>query len=394
MTVRATGINPTMLRWAREQAGYSSVETIAARLKRPAEDIEAWETGAKYPTWRQLERLARDFYHRPTALFFLPAPPKEQAPSAEFRRLPEAALFDLEPDTWLAVRQARARQLDLEELAPFANAPEGQIVHDLADNAMSARVDRLASEAREYLEISLSDQFSWTSEEVALDNWRDAVQSAGVWVFKRPFKQKDVAGFCLYDIDHPLVYLNNSQSKVRQIFTLFHELAHLFFEFNHLERLNVNHYMDSLEGYDRDIEIACNRFAGEFLVPASDFRDFARSHIVDRVTDDVLNFLARRYKVSREVVLRKCLNQNWVDQEFYNEKVLEWNSQGYSNTEKRDGGNYYANQGTYLGTKYTALAFRGYYQSAYDINQLSEYLGIKTTNISGMENWLNQRLIS
>lgn len=391
MADRATGINPEMLRWAREQAGYATVEAVAARLRRPAADIEAWESGVKYPTWRQFERMAREIYHRPTALFFLPFPPDEQAPSAEFRRLPETALDDLEPDTWLAIRQARARQMDLEELAPFDDSPGRVIVHDLSDEVTPDRADNLASEARGYLDVSVEEQFKWSSPDVALENWREAVQAAGIWVFKRHFRQKDVAGFCLNGTGQPIVYLNNGQPKVRQIFTLFHELAHLLFEFNHLERSNIDHYVDQLHGHDREVEVACNRFAGEFLVPSSHFEEFAGPHVAAGLDDDTIVFLASRYKVSREVALRKCLNQKWVDQSFYDDKVREWKSQlplGTGGT----GGNYYYNQGTYLGPKYTALAFRGYYRGAYDIDQLSEYLNVKPTNVAGLENWLNLRL--
>ena len=315
-------------------------------------------------------------------------------PTAEFRRLPEKALNDLGQDTWLAIRQARARQLDLEELAHFDDSSERQIVRDLANGLTLGNEDSLALAAREYLKVSLNDQLNWKSEEDALDNWRDAVQSAGVWVFKRHFRQKDVAGFCLYTSQSPLVYLNNSQTKARQIFTLFHELAHLLFQFSHLERSNVGHYMDSLEGRDRDVEIACNRFAGEFLVPTGHFQDFAGPLVADGLTDDTLTFLARNYKVSREVALRKCLNQSWVNQQYYNEKVAEWSTQSFNTAGGGGGGNYYANQGTYLGAKYTALAFRGYYQGAYDVDQLSEYLGVKSFNLGGLETWLNQRLAS
>ena len=392
MVDRATGINPDMLRWAREQAGFSTVELVAARMKQTPARIEAWEAGAEFPTWRQLERLARDLYHRPTALFFLPDPPDEYMPSTEFRRLPEMALYELEPDTWMAIRQARARQIELEELAPFGDSSERQIVRDLANDVAPNNTDALALVTREYLGVSLDDQLNWRSEEDALENWREAVQSAGVWVFKRPFREKDVAGFCLYDSQSPLVYLNNGQPKVRQIFTLFHELAHLLFEFSYLERSNVDHYVELLEGNDRDVEIACNRFAGEFLVPTGHFQDFAGPLVADGLTDDTLSFLARKYRVSREVALRKCLSQNWVNQQFYTEKVAQWSDQATSVADSGGGGNYYANQGTYLGAKYTSLAFRGFYRGAYDVDQLSEYLGIKASSVPGIESWLNQRL--
>ena len=390
MADKATGINPAMLRWARVQAGYATVAPVAARLKRAEAEIEAWESGAEFPTWRQLERLARDLYHRPTALFFLPAPPEEGTPTAEFRRLPESALEDLEPDTWLAVRQARARQLDLAELSPFADASDRQIVRELSPGVTPDGVDDLAGEARRYLGVAIEEQLGWASADDALDNWRDAVQSAGVWVFKRSFKQQDVAGFCLSDSRHPVVYLNNGQPKSRQIFTLFHELAHLLFDFNYLERFNVDHYRGLMDGYDRGVEIACNRFAGEFLVPSGHFQQIADVYIASWQNDDWLASLAERYRVSREVVLRKCLDHKLVDQRFYNEKTEEW-KRLYGDSSKGGGGNYYATQGTYLGGKYTALAFRGYYRRAYDIDQLSDYLNVKASSVPGLEDWMNKR---
>ena len=390
MADKATGINPAMLRWARVQAGYATVAPVAARLKRAEAEIEAWESGAEFPTWRQLERLARDLYHRPTALFFLPAPPEEGTPTAEFRRLPESALEDLEPDTWLAVRQARARQLDLAELSPFADASDRQIVRELSPGVTPDGVDDLAGEARRYLGVAIEEQLGWASADDALDNWRDAVQSAGVWVFKRSFKQQDVAGFCLSDSRHPVVYLNNGQPKSRQIFTLFHELAHLLFDFNYLERFDVDHYRGLMDGYDRGVEIACNRFAGEFLVPSGHFQQIADVYIASWQNDDWLASLAERYRVSREVVLRKCLDHKLVDQRFYNEKTEEW-KRLYGDSSKGGGGNYYATQGTYLGGKYTALAFRGYYRRAYDIDQLSDYLNVKASSVPGLEDWMNKR---
>ena len=150
--------------------------------------------------------------------------------------------------------------------------------------------------------------------------------------------------------------------------------------------------MDSLGEEDKEVEIACNRFAGELLVPTSHFREYASPIVAAGLSDPVLNRLSRHYRVSREVALRKCLNQNWIDQQFYNGKVREWANQNYTSSGSGGGGDYYANQGTYLGIKYTALAFRGYYQGAYDVDQLSEYLDVKTSNIVGLESWLNSKV--
>ncbi|MDE2900599.1 MAG: helix-turn-helix domain-containing protein, partial [Chloroflexota bacterium] len=115
----ATGINPSVLRWAREQSGYT-LDHVAKQMGKSVDQVNAWENGSAHPTWRQFEHLVRDLYHRPTALFFFPEPPDELPVVAEFRRQPADVLSDLEPDTLYAIRLARALQLDLEELAQYA----------------------------------------------------------------------------------------------------------------------------------------------------------------------------------------------------------------------------------------------------------------------------------
>ncbi|EQD80608.1 DNA-binding protein, partial [mine drainage metagenome] len=80
------GVRPEVLRWARQSIGLS-VSDVALRLKRPVEEIEAWEANGPYPSYLQLEKLAYQLYKRPLAVFFLPAPPEEISPVREFRTL-------------------------------------------------------------------------------------------------------------------------------------------------------------------------------------------------------------------------------------------------------------------------------------------------------------------
>jgi len=84
-------------------------------------------------------------------------------------------------------------------------------------------------------------------------------------VFKEAFRNDDFSGFCLYDKEFPLIIINNSMSKTRQIFTLFQELGHLLFETSGIDKLNDD-YIDILPEHDKDIEILCNRLAAEILV--------------------------------------------------------------------------------------------------------------------------------
>ena len=384
MTVRASGINHEMLRWARERAGYS-VEEVAHRRRVSSETVQEWEEGKSYPTWRQLEQLAHNDYHRSTGFFFLNTPPDENTAEAEFRRLPSDMLEGLDADTLYAIRQARIRQEDLRMLLGVQGTGERFILSDLLGKVNADDPVRLASDVRERLDLGLEEQKAWQSADYALKQWRERVEENGIWVFKRAFIQKDIAGFCLNDETFPIIYLNNGQAKTLQIFTLFHELAHLLFDFNHLERSDSEYYLHSLAERDRAVEIACNRFAGEFLVPTADFVENIATNTSATLTDKYISSLANGYKVSREVILRKFRDQNRLDSEGYSQRVQRWRSEQAPGSGK--GGDYYATQATYLGQKYLRIAFRAYDEGRIDEFQLAGCLGVKGSSLDGLERY-------
>src|SRR5687768_15029459 len=117
------GVNPTVLKWARERSGYS-IEEAADLAGKGADVLLKWEAGDAAPTYVQLEKLAYKIYKRPIALFFFPQPPEEPEPSQEFRTLPDFEIDDLRPDTRLKVRQALALQISLSELSNGKNPSE------------------------------------------------------------------------------------------------------------------------------------------------------------------------------------------------------------------------------------------------------------------------------
>ena len=101
------GVRPALLKWARESA-HLSLEEVAKRFSKPVEEISAWESefDAATPSYTQLEKLAYELYKRPLAIFFLPSPPSELRPEAEFRALPDADLRRLSRETVFLIRRA------------------------------------------------------------------------------------------------------------------------------------------------------------------------------------------------------------------------------------------------------------------------------------------------
>ena len=376
------GVQPSVIRWARESMGMS-IEDVAHKLKRSSEEVRAWESegSASSPTYAQLESLAYKVFKRPLAIFFLPAPPDEIQPTREFRTLPDADLQTLNADTYVQVRKAHAYQITLKEVFDGRNPGGKSIVRDVALD-MQLSVETQARSVRKILGISLEDQLGWKTDEHALKRWREAVEAHGIFVFKAPFKQKDISGFCLLDADFPLIYLNNGTTKTRQIFSLLHELAHLLLNVSGISKFEQS-YMSRLPVAERRIEQFCNKVAAEILIPSDDFGQQIAGLPSDAesMQDHLYANLANRYGVSREAILRRLLDLGRVSQVFYEQKAKLWASQ----KKAASGGDWYASQNTYLSDKFAREVIGRHYRNQISVEQASEYLGIKAKNFAGLE---------
>ena len=360
-------------------------------MKKTISDIKAWERGEAAPTYIQLECLAYEIYRRPIALFFFPEIPEEEAVERTFRTLPEQELQRMPSRILYLLRRAKVFQLNLVELYDGMNPANRQILRDL-NFAPSVAVTEMAQQVRSYLGVTLGDQQSWGDADDALKRWRTVLEDHGVFVFKDSFnppgkKKADsvesfFSGFCLYDTDFPVIYVNNNKAKNRQIFTLFHELAHLLMHTGGVDT-RQDDYIEYLTGDNRRIEILCNRFAAEFLVPSGDFQ--ARQ-AGKPIHDGAIGEWAGLYGVSRETILRRLLDWGRVSQQDYEEKTRQWRKERKESS--GSGGNYYLTRGAYLGEKYIEAVFSSYHTGKVSLEQAADYLDVKTRNVAGMEEWL------
>ncbi len=380
----AIPVNGEVLRWARESAGLT-IDEVVQKMNRKRitfEMIESWEQSFEAPTYSQLERLAYEVYKRPLAIFFFPEPPQEITAKQSFRTLPEYEIQRMPVKMRFLLRKAQSFQLNLYDLYDGVNPSEKKITTDLEFSThISAK--EMGETVRQYINIDIETQNSFGNPENALKEWRKILEGFGLFIFKDAFQSDEFSGFCLYDDKFPVIYVNNSKPFTRQIFTLFHELAHLLFKTGGIDT-KIEDYLDYLDGDEERIEIICNSFAGEFLVPSEHFYQKARGITVD---DESISSLANIYHVSREVILRKFYDLDRIDQEFYSKKVREWRI-AESSASTGSGGNYYFTKGAYLGSKYIEKAFSQFYQNRITTERLADYLGVKVKNISGMESQL------
>jgi len=306
-------INPEIIKWARESAGWS-IEEISKKLKISRENFGKIESGSKLPTFRQLEFLA-NYFKRPVAIFFLPEPPKEPSIASSFRILPKSER-EFSKDLRLAIRKARYYQSisnDLTKDLGIDSKPKIAVA-TLQDNPQE-----FAQAERERLGVSLDEQFKWKNAYSAFNVWRSAIESRNILVFQFKFPIEDARGFSLMDKEPLVIAINSTDNILARIFTLFHEYAHIILGITEI-------YAGEEEVItDRGVENWCDSFASEFLVPQEvlkedeDFQFFIQSR---RLSPELLQELSKKFKVSQKAILTRLRTLDLIEYDVYRRKSL------------------------------------------------------------------------
>lgn len=377
MAVARVPITPEVLTWARERAGYSpeSLAAKAADFKKVAE----WESGESRPTYRQLEKLASVLWV-PVLAFFLPEAPDYPKVQETFRTLDSVHYAEVPPHIRRLLHKAEGFQGGLEELNNGRNPARRHILKDLSIEALP--LAEAAAQIRAFLGVSLRQQYDMNDHAQALKHWRSALFAVGVSVFKDAFKDDDYCGFCLYDDEFPIIYVNNSNPPTRQTFTLFHELAHLLYKTSGVDRRAE--FGNPLAPDHARLEQRCNALANAVLVPAHALtNEFCDTSDLKREAERLANL----FKVSREVIYRNFLDRKMISSGEYADATANWISQLRSGR-KGGGGNYYRTKIAYLGEEYISLAFDRFEEERIDEEELADYLAIKPKHIERLEDEL------
>ena len=176
---------------------------------------------------------------------------------------------------------------------------------------------------------------------------------------------------------------NNSTAKTRQIFMLFHELAHLLFRTGGVDATS-DEFVDRLSRENRRTEVICNSMAARTMVPRDRFDEAIADLPPDRAS---AQRLAERFSVSREFVYREFRDRDLITSGEYEQAARQWAEQFRSSN---GGGNHYCKKIACLGTEYINLAFGRYCQNRIDYDQLADFLDLKPRHLTQLENHVAQ----
>jgi Zn-dependent peptidase ImmA (M78 family) len=361
-------LEPQMIRWAVKRSGVSA-QKIESRFP-----ISDWQKGSKLPTLKQVESFAK-LTMTPLGYLFLTKPPVEKLPVPDYRTFTNAPVKDPSPNLLDTLNDATRRQqwmkdyvLDNgQEELPFVASMDGK-----------ANAERAADGIRKSLGLDIDWTRSSVNWEDALKTFREAIEAVGIMVSctgvvglnnKRKLDPEEFRGFVIADTHAPLIFVNSADTKSAQMFTLAHELAHIWLGKDGV--FNLENMMPSSDANEQ----WCNTVAAELLVPRKVFLDRWNSTAKG---DDKYQIVAKWFKVSPLVVARRSLDLTLITKKayfaFYAQNQLEWAK--LKEEKQQSGGNFYTNQNVRLGRRFgqaviqAAKEGRILYHEAYQLTGL------------------------
>ncbi len=378
-------VDSRMLVWARRNSGLGA-EEAARRVHVKLERLGGWERGESRPTVTQLLKLAKA-YNVSFAVFYLPEPPKDFPPMKDFRRLPGQPARAESPELRFEIRRARNRREIALELFRLM---EGGPPEFSAKARLSDDPEKLAARIRNLLGVTLEDQTRFRDDYAAFRHWRSAFEKAGVLVFQaRKVDLAEMRGFSISDTPLPAVVVNIAERVLAaRVFTMLHELVHIMLGDGGLCDLSEARGSSR----DRDVEVFCNRAAGAILVPKDDLLSqdlVVRKGLRGDWKDEEVLKLARRYRASREVLLRRLLTFGCTTAKFYQRKTAEWRQKaerpGQSRGEKGGGPAPYRVEVSASGDLFVRLVLDSYYHGDITSSDVSDYLNVKLQHLDWIE---------
>ena len=300
-------ITPNVLKWARESARMTE-ETAAAKVSVTVEKFKEWETGASQPTIRQAQALAKA-YKRPFALFFLPEVPRDFQPLQDFRKSGSKALTTSSIFIIREIQQKQAWISDVysenqEEKLPFVGR------FSINDNPQKVAQDILTT-------LKINPAFYKTDNPIK--EWIDSSETIGIFISRTSFLHSrlkldsgELQGFAIADPHAPFIFVNSEDWNAPQLFTLVHELAHIWIA----ETGISNEVEPDLKNKDKfhPVELFCNEVAANALMPKEIVLAFHTNSF--QTSKDVFK-IAKQLGVSSFALLVRALNLNIISTTTY-----------------------------------------------------------------------------
>lgn len=340
-------ITPALAKWARERAGASQ-RKIADRLRTRPELVASWESGESRPSMQQAEKLARTL-NVPLGYLFLPAPPDEKLALPDFRTVKDATLRRPSPNLTDVLNDAVLKQ---QWYRDFLVEQRSAGLSFVGSRTKFDDFDLLAQEIRAALSLTDKLRKACSSVDELIRRLSSNAESLGILVLRsgvvgnntrRTLSAEEFRGFAISDEYAPLIFINAADYTGAQIFTFAHELVHIWIGASGVSNPDIRNDEDE----QSETERFCNIVAAEILVPAAELSQRWNSRLNPRTNVDLL---ARTFKVSSLVVLRRALELKKISREaffhIYAEQQKDF-EEARTHKKSSESGDFYATLGVH-----------------------------------------------
>jgi len=358
-------VNTDMLTWAIARGGYE-LETFTGKFPK----VQQWLDGEKLPTVKQLEEFSNKV-HLPFGYLFLPEPPNEQLPIPFFRnnKNPYDRISINVYDTMLLLQQRQ------DWLKNYLKDNECQPLPFVRKFRNETSVKSIVSDIRQILGLPENWASQFKTWQEAQDHLVIRIEDKGiVTVFNgvvenngyRKIPVDECRGFVLVDEMAPFMFVNNDDWKSAQMFTIVHELAHIWtgqsagFDFRRLQPAND------------PVEIMCDRIAAEFLVPENRFNE-----VWTDLSD--ISHASRYFKVSEIVIARRAFDTGKLSKKEFFDFYAKYAEREFVKKENQSsGGDFYTTT-----KKRLSITFAAHINNAVKSGKLLYRDAYKLTGLKG-----------
>ncbi|MFA5188284.1 MAG: XRE family transcriptional regulator [Patescibacteria group bacterium] len=363
-------INPKILIWAREERfGDMSLDDVSSKLGIATANLAQWEKDGLEVPFEKLALIAK-IYKRQTAIFFLLDVPPKTKKIKDYRNF---ALVNKKfyPDALLAIRRTERYLKVARELEDVSTWKQRyQWLKDF--NGRKENIKKESTYLRKLLIENSDIQIGKGRSDEAFRYWRSKIEEKlNVFVFQFSMPDTELDGFSYaFDVFPYAIVLNNRKKSVRKIFTLFHELAHIL---KHNPGA-CNQDFSLMEDHS-NMELECNSFAGEFLVPSQSIK-------IANTVDEIFNF-AKSFNISGEVYLRRMLEEQKIDKVCFFRLLDEVRVRSNSLPKKQNKGprSMIVQSKSTRGNKFFSLITNAATMNKISFSSASDLLGLKASNI-------------
>jgi Zn-dependent peptidase ImmA (M78 family) len=327
-----TVLKGKVLRWARTRAGLDEDQLAKKMFGKNAdsEKVTEWERTGEI-TFHQAELLAQKTY-TPFGFLFLDEPPREALPIKDLRTVSRHSYGKPSPNMLDTIYECQRRQAWFRE---YLIDEEAEPLPFVGKASTNTPVLTTAADIRNTVKIGpvlSTTMSSWTEN---LSHHFAAVEEAGILLMrngvvgnnnKRALSVDEFRGFALSDEYAPLIFINTRDAKAAQLFTLAHELVHVWIGESAISNLERTYSDDVV------VEQYCNQVAAEVLVPSDEIT--SRWNRSGNPLSQIRAF-AREYKVSTLVMCRRALDLTLMSRDEF-KSAFDAERSHYVRSERRD----------------------------------------------------------